>query len=136
MAYVYLLFPGFRMHFQAFFANRVYTCEIEMTSSMHTLEGALLSCKNAFEESKLHFLVAYKYCKQQMRATSGLSYNASFLRQLAGKWVSRGKCWPNLRKAGHLVCLLKNITASRSTQLYATNNIKCSGFVEQTLTKF
>ena len=46
------------------------------------------------------------YIHQQQRATSRLSYNAGYVRQLVGKRVCRGKYRPNLRKAGHLGCLV------------------------------
>ena len=70
--------------------------------------GALLACKNVFAESKLCCLVACKYCNQWKSAASRLSYSAGFLRQLAGKLVGRGKCGPNPRKVGHLVCLVSD----------------------------
>ena len=108
MAYVYLLIPGSAFSC-VFFANRA------STRYARALERAR---KNAFADSKLRCLVACMYSKQQKRAGSELTLNAGFLTQLAGKWVGRGRCGPNPRKAGHLVCL--NILNNRK-QSYQTS---------------
>lgn len=57
--------------------------------------------------------LAYKYsnCKQRKRATSRLSYNTGFLKQLVGKQVGCGKYGLNPRKAGHFGYLQDNTRA-------------------------
>ena len=79
-----------------FFANR---------ASTRYARGLERARNNAFADSKLHCLVVCMYSKQRKRAGSRLTLNAGFLTQLAGKRVGCGRCGPNPRKAGHLVCL-------------------------------
>ena len=107
---------GFRI-FMRFFTNRAST-QYASTRYARTLErGVILACKNTFADSKVHCLVACKYSKQRKRAASGLTLNAGFLTQLVGKRVGRGRCGPNPRKAGHLVCLLTSPMTATTTSV-------------------
>ena len=90
---------GFRI-FMRFFANRA------STRYAHALErGDISPQQRVCGLQTALFSSLHIYSKQRKRAGSGLTLNACFLTQLAGKRVGRGRCGPNPRKAGHLVCL-------------------------------